>query len=102
MRIVFNFGDESEKMHLGEKITFDKLDFITGVEEVVDRGLLTIAHHLARHDKLLAKPGREHDLGATLYLRTIRDPVPTKDLIPDGALSRSSREPTNTAMTHQI
>ena len=28
MGIVFNFGDEPQKMHLGEKITFGKLDFI--------------------------------------------------------------------------
>jgi hypothetical protein len=28
MGIIFNFGDELEKMWSGEKITFGKLDFI--------------------------------------------------------------------------
>ena len=28
MGIIFNFGNELEKMQLGEKITFGKLDFI--------------------------------------------------------------------------
>jgi hypothetical protein len=29
MGIIFNFDDEPEKMQLGEKITFGRLDFIT-------------------------------------------------------------------------
>jgi hypothetical protein len=79
MGIIFDFGDELEKMRPGTGIVFGKLDFIadwfrdlrllepepaereeeqslqihpftTRLEETIDGGPLTIAHHLARHD----------------------------------------------------
>jgi hypothetical protein len=54
----------------------------------MDRGLLAIAHHLACHGKLFVEPGREPRLDANLFLRKIRDPVPTTNMEPDLIRSR--------------
>ena len=67
--------------------------FAAELEEVVDKGLLAIAHHLARYSQLLAEPGQEHSDMAII------GPVLVIDLIPDRTPSRSSREPTNIATT---
>jgi len=91
MDIVFNFGDDEEKMQPGEKISFGKLDIIAdqlgilhlqepetleqkeeqsppvyayavGMEEAVDVGSLALAHHLTLHTYVFAEAGREHEL----------------------------------------
>jgi len=42
--------------------------FIAGLAEVVDGGLLTLAHHLACHGRALAPTDREHELDVTLQI----------------------------------
>ena len=112
MGIIFDFGDEPEKMQPGARIIFGKLDFIAdrfrdlrlqqpeptereeeqslqiqafanGLDKAVDGGLLAIALHLTRHGQLFAELGQEPRLNATLFLRKIRDPVLTTDTVPD-------------------
>ena len=94
MGTIFNFGNETEKMQPGEKISFGKLDFIAdqlenlhlqeletpeqeeersppfcafvaGLEESVDAGPLALARHLTRHAYVLAEAGRDHELNVS-------------------------------------
>jgi hypothetical protein len=122
MGIIFDFGDEPEKMQPGTRIIFNKLDFIAdrfgdlrsqepeltereeeqslqirgfaaGLEKAVDEGPLAIARHLTRHGRLFVEPGQEPRLNATLFLRKIGDPVPITDAVPNPIHSRSPIRP---------
>jgi hypothetical protein len=128
MGIVFDFGDEPDKMQSGMRIVFVKLDFIVdrfgdlhlqepeltereeeqslqihafaaGLEKAIDGGPLAIARHLTRHGQLFTEPGQEPRLNATLFFRKIGDPVPTMDVVPDLIRSRSSGMPIHAATT---
>jgi hypothetical protein len=106
MGTVFDFDDEPEKMRPGTRIVFGKLNFITnrfgdlrlhepgptereeeqslqirafvtGLEEAVDGGPLTITCHLTHYGQVFAEPGQEPRLNATLFFRKIGDPVLT-------------------------
>jgi hypothetical protein len=131
MGIVFDFGVEPEKMQLGTKIVFSKLDFIADqfgdlrlqeleptereeeqslqirafaarLEESVNGGPLAITRHLACHGQLFTKPSHEPRFNATLFLCKIRDPIPTTDTTPDSIDSQHSGVSTHAAMTHPI
>ena len=122
MGVIFNLRDELEEVPPGMKIMLCKLDFIAdrfgylclqepkpteegeqslqirtfaaGLEEAMDEGPLTIAHHLAHHSQLFAEPSQEPRLNANLFLHKIRDLVPMSDTKPDSIRSRFSGAPT--------